>query len=70
LRIWRGKHRDDFSDHDLAMVEFIRPAFTAALARARAAAGMSTQSAPQATLISEDVLVKRCAGAVSGGSIA
>ena len=56
LRIWRGKHREDFSDHDLAMAEFIRPAFTAALARASAEAGMSKPFGPQAKLISEDVL--------------
>jgi len=56
LRIWRGKHREDFSDHDLAMAEFIRPAFTAALARARAEAGMTKPFGSQAKLISEDVL--------------
>ncbi|WP_321813469.1 MULTISPECIES: response regulator transcription factor [unclassified Paraburkholderia] len=35
LRIWRGDHRENFSDHELAMLDLIRPAFTAALARSR-----------------------------------
>jgi DNA-binding CsgD family transcriptional regulator len=41
LRIWRGKHRENFSDHDLALLDLIRPAFTAALARARAERGIA-----------------------------
>jgi DNA-binding CsgD family transcriptional regulator len=41
LRIWRGKHRENFSDHDLALLDLIRPAFAAALARARAEGGMA-----------------------------
>ncbi|HKT95995.1 MAG TPA: LuxR C-terminal-related transcriptional regulator [Paraburkholderia sp.] len=41
LRIWRGKHRENFSDHELALLELIRPAFTVALARARSEAGMA-----------------------------
>jgi len=40
LRIWRGKQRENFSDHELALLDLIRPAFAAALARARAEAGM------------------------------
>lgn len=35
LRIWRGKHRENFSDHELALLELVRPAFTEALVRAR-----------------------------------
>ncbi|NIE64721.1 LuxR family transcriptional regulator [Burkholderia sp. Ax-1719] len=35
LRIWRAAHRENFSDHELAMLDLIRPAFTAALARSR-----------------------------------
>jgi len=38
LRIWRGQHRDNFSDHDVALLELVRPAFSVALARARAEA--------------------------------
>ncbi|WP_322057806.1 helix-turn-helix transcriptional regulator [Paraburkholderia sp. J63] len=41
LRIWRGKHRENFSDHEVALLDLIRPAFTAALARARREAGMA-----------------------------
>jgi DNA-binding CsgD family transcriptional regulator len=35
LRIWRGAHRENFSDHELAMLDLIRPAFAAALGRSR-----------------------------------
>lgn len=56
LRIWRGKQRDNFSDHDLALAELIRPAFTTALARARASAGLSGAVPAQTQLISERVL--------------
>jgi DNA-binding CsgD family transcriptional regulator len=41
LRIWRGKHRENFSDHELALLDLIRPAFAAALARARAEVGVA-----------------------------
>jgi DNA-binding CsgD family transcriptional regulator len=56
LRIWRGSQRDNFSDHDLALAELIRPAFTAGLARARRAAGMTEAGPPHTRLISERVL--------------
>jgi len=38
LRIWRGQQRDNFSDHELALLDLVRPALTVALARARAQA--------------------------------
>jgi len=38
LRIWRGRHSENFSDHELQLVELVRPAFTTALMRARAEA--------------------------------
>ncbi|TDV11492.1 response regulator transcription factor [Paraburkholderia caballeronis] len=41
LRIWRGEHRDNFSDHELALLELVRPAFTVALARARDDTGVA-----------------------------
>jgi DNA-binding NarL/FixJ family response regulator len=41
LRIWRGEHRENFSDHELALLDLIRPAFVAALARARAEASLA-----------------------------
>ncbi|MGF6240599.1 DNA-binding CsgD family transcriptional regulator [Paraburkholderia sp. GAS38] len=56
LRIWRGKQRDNFSDHDLALAELIRPAFTSGLARARRTAGMTEAGTPHTRLISERVL--------------
>ncbi|CAB3794348.1 hypothetical protein LMG28688_03916 [Paraburkholderia caffeinitolerans] len=44
LRIWRGEHRENFSDHELALLELIRPAFTVALARARSEAGLAREA--------------------------
>ncbi|CAM2169166.1 HTH luxR-type domain-containing protein [Paraburkholderia sacchari] len=44
LRIWRGKHRENFSDHELALLELIRPAFTVALTRARSEAGLARET--------------------------
>lgn len=44
LRIWRGEHRENFSDHELALLELIRPAFTAALMRARSEAGLAREA--------------------------
>jgi DNA-binding CsgD family transcriptional regulator len=38
LRIWRSRDSENFSDHALQLAELIRPAFTAALMRARAEA--------------------------------
>jgi len=45
LRIWRGPHRANFSDHELALLDLVRPAFSVALARARAAAGVAKPAA-------------------------
>ncbi len=33
LRVWRARGQDDFSDHELGLLELIRPAFSAALNR-------------------------------------
>lgn len=41
LRIWRGRHRQDFEPHDIDLLNLIEPAFIAALRR--------TQVAPQPT---------------------
>jgi len=38
LRIWRGTQRETFSDRELALFDLVRPAYTVALARARAQA--------------------------------
>jgi len=56
LRIWRARHRDDFSDRELAIAELIRPAFTTALLRARADAGLAIESAPISPAITDDVM--------------
>jgi len=48
LRIWRSQHRDNFSDHELALLELVRPAFTVALARARKEAGIAKPAAEPA----------------------
>ncbi|MEN9629728.1 MAG: hypothetical protein RJA10_2955 [Pseudomonadota bacterium] len=34
LRVWRGRHRREFDDHDKALLDLIEPAFRAALRRA------------------------------------
>ncbi len=44
MRIWRGRRRDNFDADSLGILELIRPAFTAALKRARMA--RSAQRAP------------------------
>lgn len=44
LRTWRGKHRENFSDRELALLELIRPAFAVAVARARSEAGVAKAS--------------------------
>lgn len=36
LRIWRDRRHEDFSDEDLRLLDLVRPAFVAALSRARA----------------------------------
>jgi DNA-binding CsgD family transcriptional regulator len=38
LRIWRGRHRREFDDHDRALLDLIEPAFVAALKRCSARA--------------------------------
>ncbi len=44
MRIWRGRRRDNFDAESLGILDLIRPAFTAALKRARLAT--SAQAAP------------------------
>ena len=41
MRIWRGRHRGNFDAESLGILELIRPAFTAALKRARIEASPS-----------------------------
>lgn len=58
LRIWRGQHRDNFSDHELALLELVRPAFTVALARARAQAGVARPKSTPAPVDPDDALAR------------
>jgi DNA-binding CsgD family transcriptional regulator len=44
LRIWRDHRRDNFSQEDLRLLEFLRPAFVAALRRARRHTTQSLES--------------------------
>src|SRR5207237_3616685 len=41
VRIWRGRHRDNFDGHTLELLRLIEPAFTGALARATGASAMT-----------------------------
>lgn len=54
LRVWRGQHRDNFSDHELALLELVRPAFTVALARTRVAARADAVTAKPASAGPDD----------------
>ncbi|MBV8261899.1 MAG: hypothetical protein JO239_13370 [Paraburkholderia sp.] len=36
VRVWRGQQRERFSERELALLDLVRPAFMAALARSRA----------------------------------
>jgi len=56
LRIWRTRHRDNFSAHDFALVELIRPSLASALARARSKIGTTTPELHETYAISENAL--------------
>ncbi|AOW12854.1 helix-turn-helix transcriptional regulator [Hydrogenophaga crassostreae] len=66
LRIWRGKHRNDFSAHDRSILEFIEPALVAALKRAGAATvdnGLPRQPDPSPAAVAlspRELAVARC----------
>ncbi|HTH61334.1 MAG TPA: LuxR C-terminal-related transcriptional regulator [Paraburkholderia sp.] len=47
LSAWRGPHRENFSDRELALLELVRPAFAVALARARAQSQALSQAQSQ-----------------------
>lgn len=46
LRIWRGRGRDDFGDHDKGLLDLIEPAFISALRRAAPPPGTVPGAAP------------------------
>lgn len=58
LCIWRGQHRDNFSDHELALLELVRPAFTVALARARTEAQRAKPESVPAPARSDDAFAR------------
>jgi DNA-binding CsgD family transcriptional regulator len=41
LRIWRGRHRENFDGHTLELLRVVQPAFTGALLRARGEASVA-----------------------------
>lgn len=47
LRIWRGRHRGEFGDHDKALLDLVEPAFVAALGRCRAAGAGAAPTADE-----------------------
>lgn len=47
LRIWRGRHRQDFEPHDTALLNLIEPAFIAALRRTQAVSAPVMAASPQ-----------------------
>ncbi len=49
VRIWRGRHRENFDAHALELLRLIEPAFTGALLRARGG-GVPNQAAPTLAL--------------------
>lgn len=52
LRIWRDSRRENFSDADLQLLDLVRPAFVAALLRARADPSLP-ESRQQADFVAE-----------------
>jgi DNA-binding CsgD family transcriptional regulator len=58
MRIWRGRRRDNFDPESLAILELIRPAFTAALKRARASP--PSGSAPPGKGVRERLSEREC----------
>lgn len=59
LRIWRGRHRDDFDGHDKDLLNLIEPAFAAALRRARDARAVPPPALPFA-FSTRELQVLRC----------
>lgn len=64
LRIWRGRSGREFSEHDRSLLQFIEPAFAAALRRARDARRPDTDGSEMAMalLSPRETAVARCVG--------
>ena len=60
IRIWRGRHRDNFDGHTLDLLRLIQPAFTGALARARGEAAVAVvERAPLLALSVRELEIAR-----------
>jgi DNA-binding CsgD family transcriptional regulator len=61
IRIWRGRHRENFDAHTLELLRLIEPAFTGALQRAQGAAvlGESQRPAPLMKLSIRELEIAR-----------
>jgi DNA-binding CsgD family transcriptional regulator len=60
IRIWRGRHRDNFDTHTLDLLRLVEPAFTGALLRARGGiASNEAQSAPLLKLSVRELEIAR-----------
>ena len=64
LRIWRGKHRDNFDGHTLDLLRLIEPAFAGALRRVslRAPGAVDIAGAEMASLSSRELAVAQMVG--------
>lgn len=64
LRIWRGRSGREFSEHDRSLLQFIEPAFAAALRRARDARRpeIDASDMAMALLSPRETAVARCVG--------
>jgi len=72
LRIWRGRGRREFDDHDKALLDLVEPALVAALRRLRPAAPatpnmLSTREREVAALVAEGCTDKEIARALGIG---
>jgi DNA-binding CsgD family transcriptional regulator len=56
LRIWRRRERDNFSSHEFALAELVRPSFTSALARTRSEIRTIHAELPDTPAVSEHAL--------------
>jgi len=60
VRIWRGRHRENFDGHALELLRLIQPAFTGALVRARGEAAVADAGrAPWLTLSVRELEIAR-----------
>jgi DNA-binding CsgD family transcriptional regulator len=70
VRIWRGRHRENFDAHALELLRLIKPAFTGALLRAQGGAVPSEPSPTPALSAREHEIARMIAGDLSDKEIA